>query len=171
MRRIKLVGCGGSGKTVLARRLGEILGIQVVHLDSLFYDEDWQPCPPAEFIARQETVMKAESWLMDGNYVSTLPIRLAAADTVIFLDFGAARCLWSVLQRRWRFRSGQRREQGIFVRITWSFIKYVVGYRRHMAPRVRAAIAEHADPRTPVVVLRSRRATRRYCEQLAAAEG
>lgn len=35
MRRIVVVGCGGSGKTVLARRLGEILGIQAVHLQQL----------------------------------------------------------------------------------------------------------------------------------------
>jgi adenylate kinase family enzyme len=166
MRRIVVVGCGGSGKTVLARKLGEILKIPVVHLDALFYDEDWQPCPPTEFRARQEAAIKDDSWLMDGNYVSTLPIRLAAADTVIFLDFSAARCLWGVLQRQWRFQSGQRREQGIFVRITWPFIKYVLGYRRRMAPRVRAAIAAHADSSASVVVLRSRRAVRRYCEQI-----
>ena len=170
MRRIVVVGCGGSGKTVLARRLGEILGIPVVHLDALFYDEDWQPCPPAEFIARQEAAVEAESWLMDGNYVSTLPIRLAAADAVIFLDFSAIRCLWGVFQRRWRFRGGQRREQGIFVRVTWSFTKYVIGYRRQMAPRVRAAIAAHTGPNAQVVVLRSRQAARRYCEKLAESE-
>lgn len=170
MRRILVVGCGGSGKTVLARRLGEILDIPVVHLDALFYDENWQPCSTAEFIARQEAVVKTESWLMDGNYVSTLPIRLTAADAVIFLDFSAARCLWGVFQRRWRFRSGQLRNEGVFVRITWPFIKYVIGYRRHMAPRVHAAIAAHADPSAPVVVLRGRRDARRYCKKIAESE-
>jgi uridine kinase len=43
---VAIVGCGGSGKTVLARQLGDLLGVTVVHLDALYYDERWQPAPP-----------------------------------------------------------------------------------------------------------------------------
>jgi len=39
------VGCGGSGKTYLARQLGQILGVPVTHLDAVFYDDEWNELP------------------------------------------------------------------------------------------------------------------------------
>ena len=35
MRRIMIIGSGGAGKSTLARKLGQHLGIPVVHLDAL----------------------------------------------------------------------------------------------------------------------------------------
>jgi adenylate kinase family enzyme len=97
----------------------------------------------------------------DGNYASTLPIRLEAADTVIFLDIPGWACLWGIFQRRLRHGGGQHPATGVYDRITWGFIGYVVGYRKTMAPRVRALIADHAG-NAQVIVLRSRAAVRRY---------
>ncbi len=37
-RRIAVIGCGGSGKTHLARRLGALLNVPVIHLDAVYYD-------------------------------------------------------------------------------------------------------------------------------------
>lgn len=170
MRRVVVVGCGGSGKTVLARQMGESLGIPVVHLDALFYDEGWEPCGQAEFAARQERAVAAAAWVMDGNYASTLPIRLRAADAVVFLDLPAWQCLVGVAQRRLRYRGGQRRTDGVFDRISWSFVRYIVGYRRGMAPKVRALVEAHARPEAAVFVLRSRRAVRRFCDQVTIAQ-
>ncbi len=39
--RIAITGCGGSGKSRLARALGDTLRITPVHLDGLYYDRDW----------------------------------------------------------------------------------------------------------------------------------
>ena len=106
--------------------------------------------------------MATETWLIDGNYRSTLLIRLAAADTVVFLDVGAWRCLIGVLQRRARQHGGQDRGVGVFDRITWSFIKYILGFRRRMAPQVRILIDAHVQPGATVVVLRNRRGVTRF---------
>ena len=43
MERIAIVGCGGSGKSHLDRRLGARLGITPAHLDALYCDNDWKP--------------------------------------------------------------------------------------------------------------------------------
>lgn len=138
MRRVVVVGCGGAGKSVLAARLGQILDLQVTHLDAVHYDADWNALPPAEFAERQRDIVDGASWVVDGNYAATLPVRLARADTVIFLDLPARVCLAGIARRRLRPR-GERH------RITWTFLRYVVTYRRKMRPRVDRLIEEHAS--------------------------
>jgi adenylate kinase family enzyme len=162
--RIAIIGCGGSGKSRLARSLGTTLGITPVHLDGLYYNRDWKPLNKEQFAALQRDLVAEPRWIIDGNYASTLPIRLAAADTVIFLDLPAWACLWGIIQRRLRHGGGQHDAVGVYDRITWNFIGYVAGYRKKMAPRVRHLIAGHAQ----VVVLRSRHAAQRYLADVAA---
>lgn len=164
MDRIAIIGCGGSGKTVLARRLAAHLSLDVVNLDSLYYDDGWNPTPLEKFAAMQHELVAADRWLIEGNYASTLPIRLARADTVIFLDLPAWTCLWGIAQRRWRYRGGQHAD-GVYDRITWSFIRYILGYRRHMRPRVTALVAEHTS-HARFIRLTSRRQAAQFLHQL-----
>jgi adenylate kinase family enzyme len=162
--RVAIIGCGGSGKSHLARQLGSRLATPVTHLDVVYYDSEWNTLPPEEFALIQKGLATQPRWIIDGNYASTLPIRLAAADTVIFLDFPAHTCLWGIIQRRlWQvgFRGGQHDAIGVYDRITWSFLRYIINYRRKMRPRVLRLCGQHAA-HADVVVLRSRRAVRRY---------
>jgi adenylate kinase family enzyme len=165
--RIAVIGCGGSGKSHLARELGALLFITPVHLDGLYYDRDWEPLDQRRFAALQRHLVRAPRWIIDGNYASTLPIRLEAADTVVFLDLPAWACLWGIAQRRLRHGGGQHDAIGVYDRITWNFIGYIVSYRRQMAPRVRQLVVSHAA-HVQVVVLRNRRAVRRYLAYVTA---
>lgn len=161
MDRVAIIGCGGGGKSWLARELGVMLGIRPVHMDGMYYDQDWQPLAKEPFAALQRELVAAPRWVIDGNYASTLPIRLEVADTVIFLDLPAWACLWGITQRRLRHHGGQHAATGVYDRVTWDFIRYIASYRRQMAPRVRELISSHADD-AQVVVLRSRRGVRRF---------
>jgi hypothetical protein len=67
-----------------------------------------------------------------------------------------------------RHRGGQHEAIGVYDRITWGFIRYILGYRQKMAPRIRALMASHAG-NAQVTVLRSRAAVRRYLVGPAAA--
>jgi adenylate kinase family enzyme len=86
MRRIVVIGPLAAGKSTLALKLGRLLQIPVHHLDWLYWGDTWTPTPPAEWQALLDRIVAGESWIIDGNFTSSLPQRLAAADTVIYLD-------------------------------------------------------------------------------------
>ena len=53
VNRIAIIGCGGSGKSHLARQLGTALAIPVAHLDALYYDSEWNALPADRFAELQ----------------------------------------------------------------------------------------------------------------------
>ncbi|MEU7842665.1 topology modulation protein [Micromonospora sp. NPDC049114] len=165
MDRIAIIGCGGSGKSTVARQLARILDVPLTHLDATYYDEHWKPLPQDEFAAQQEKLVAGERWIIEGNYAGTLPIRLAAADTVIFLDLPATTCLWGIAQRRWRYRGGQHHQDGVYDRITWNFVRYILSYRRTMRPRVQHLLREHG-PHIRLITLTSRRQAARLINRV-----
>jgi adenylate kinase family enzyme len=164
MGRVLVLGSGGAGKTVLARQLSSVLAIPVVHLDALYYDADWTPRDPEEFAEAQRQALVPAKVIIDGNYATSLPLRLAAADTVILLDLPARTCLAGILRRRWRYHGGQHAD-GVFDRLSVGFIRYVIDYRRRSLPRVLDLIAHHA-PTAQVFRLASRREVARFLQGL-----
>jgi hypothetical protein len=53
-----------------------------------------------KFEARQRDLVAGARWVIDGNYNSTLHVRLEAADTVIFMDLPTRSCLRGTLIHR-----------------------------------------------------------------------
>jgi adenylate kinase family enzyme len=101
MKRVVIIGRGASGKSTLARRLGEITGLPVVELDKVFWRPGLVSTPRDEWIVVQEMLVAKEGWIMDGDLgrFDVVQARLCAADTVIFLDFPFVRCAWRAIRR------------------------------------------------------------------------
>ena len=100
MERIIIIGCGGAGKSTLARKLGEKMGIPVVHLDQIWWSlGHWQHLEREEFDRRLMEEVEKPRWILDGNFNRTLKVRLEKCDTVIYLDFSRMACLRSWIGR------------------------------------------------------------------------
>jgi adenylate kinase family enzyme len=156
MRRVVILGRGGAGKSVLARQLSELTGIPAIELDDLFWQPGPTPTPAEVWVARHRDVVAGERWIIDGDlgpYDAGLASRLAAADTIIVLDFGLLRCAWRTLRRG--------RERAEYWRWVWT-------YRRRSLPRLRTAIAAHL-PRAQVHVLCDPSMVRRFLANVRAA--
>ena len=77
---------------------------------------------------------------------STLPQRLARADTVILMMLPLWLCVWRALWRLVQFRGGRQRPDmapGCEERIDFEFLAYIWNYRRQTLPKLEAAFAAH----------------------------
>jgi adenylate kinase family enzyme len=86
MRRVLVIGSGGSGKSTVAAQLGELLELEVNHLDKFYWNPGWVETAPDEWIKTVTELVNRDSWIIDGNYSGTLELRLRQCDTIVFLD-------------------------------------------------------------------------------------
>lgn len=99
MKKIVIIGSSGSGKSTLSRALSTKLNLPVVHLDKLFWKPNWVESSKEEFDKRLEIELQQPSWIMDGNFDRTMPIRIEKCDTLIYLDYPRMLCLFSAIKR------------------------------------------------------------------------
>lgn len=138
MKRIMLIGSGGAGKSTLARRLGENLHIEVIHLDTLMWRPGWQFVEKVEQIQIQRKLVQKDEWIIDGNYSSTFDIRLDRADTIIFLNYSRYLCLYRALKRMVHYRNKTRPDMvdGNDERLDVNFLKWIWNYPNKIKPKV-----------------------------------
>ena len=119
---------------------------------------------PEEWRRTHEEMIDREQWVIDGMKLGVLQARLAAADTVIFLDVSRWACLWGVLQRRLRYRGQMMRPDiGVCDRINAEFIRWIWSFRKTARLRI---IELLEDPPSDIVVLRSRDQVRAFVSLL-----
>ncbi len=151
MKRVIVIGCPGSGKSVLSRELHRRTGLPLYHLDNLYWNADKTTVPGDIFRAALAKILERDAWIIDGNYGSTMAMRMAACDTVVFLDYPSDVCIAGI-----RSRIGVARED-----IPWveteedpEFLAFVEQYREESRPKVCALLEQYADKQ--IIVLKSR---------------
>lgn len=150
MKKIVIIGSGGAGKSTLAIQLGEILNIPVLHLDKLYWQAGWIEPSSDDWERRVEELLKAESWVMDGNFGGTMEMRLAACDTAIFMDFPRMICLYRVIKRRLKYRNTNRPDmtEGCNEKIDLEFLDWVWNYRKIKKPKVEKILQKFESEKT-----------------------
>ena len=104
-KKVIVLGNNGSGKSYFSKKLAEKTKLPLIHLDLIYWQKNWEhPCRE-EWINIQKNLLKNDSWIIDGMYISTFEMRFKKAEVVYFLDIDNDLCLESVKQREHEKRS------------------------------------------------------------------
>lgn len=157
MKKVIVIGCPGSGKSTFARDLREKTGLPLYHLDMLYWNADRTTAEKAVFRARLDEVLGKDEWIIDGNYGSTMESRLAACDTVFFLDYPTEVCLEGIRARRGKARSDM---PWVETEEDEEFTEFIKSYNSESRPQVLALLEKYGDK--SICIFKSRAEADRY---------
>ena len=151
MKKVIVIGCPGSGKSTVSRTLHNKTGIPLYHLDMMYWNADKTTVEKRVFLELLSAVLKKDEWIIDGNYGSTMELRMAACDTVIFLDYPLDICLDGIRARRGKPRSDM---PWIETEEDAEFIEFIKNYNEQQKPKVMELLKKYSDKN--IIILESR---------------
>lgn len=99
MKKVIVIGCPGAGKSTFSRKLAAKTSLPIHYLDMIWHRQDKSNIGREALIIELNKIIKGDEWIIDGNYLGTLPLRLQHCDTVIFLDLPIDVCLSGARER------------------------------------------------------------------------
>ena len=164
MRKVIIIGCPGSGKSTFARALHERTGLPLYHLDMLYWNADRTVVPREIFRERLHEVLRQEAWIIDGNYSSTMELRMAACDTVFFLDYPVEVCLDGVAARRGQSRADMPWIEPANGEPDEEFLEFIRGFERDSRPGILEMLEKYGDK--DIVVFHNREEAQAFLEPI-----
>ena len=151
MDKVLVIGCPGSGKSTFSRKLHVLTGLPLFHLDMMYWNADKTIVDKPVFRARLAEAIQKDEWIIDGNYNSTLELRMQACDTVIFLDYPVEVCLSGVKERAGKPRSDMpwfETEEDA------EFTEFIKRYNSESRPNVMALLEKYRNKK--IYIFRTR---------------
>lgn len=133
MEKVIIIGCPGAGKSTFARKLKEKTGLPLFYLDMIWHKPDGTNISRDEFDGKIKEIMKKEQWILDGNYIRTLEMRLKECDTVFLLDYPLELCLEGASSRIGKERPDM---PWIESELDLEFRQFIVDFPRESLPKI-----------------------------------
>ena len=144
MKKVIVIGCPGSGKSTFAKALHEKTGLPLFHLDMMYWNADRTIVEKPVFRQRLSDAMAGTEWIIDGNYGSTMELRMQACDTIFFLDYSVEVCLEGVKARCGKARSDMPWVETEEEEDT-EFLEFIRSYNTESKPVVLELLKKYAD--------------------------
>ena len=133
MKKVIVIGSPGAGKSTFARKLRDKTGLPLFYLDMIWHKPDKTNITRENFDKELEKIFKKDAWIIDGNYLRTLEMRLKMCDTVFFLDYPLEVCLEGASSR-----IGTEREDLPWEEMEFDeeFRQYIVDFPKEKLPQM-----------------------------------
>ena len=138
-KRILVIGCPGCGKSTFAKKLSQLTGLPLFYLDLLYHRTDRTTLSRELFDRELEAILQKDSWIIDGNYSRTLPVRLERCDTVFFFDLPTQLCIAGAMNR-----IGKKREDMPWIEEEFdpAFRQYILDFAKDQTPLIYCLLEE-----------------------------
>lgn len=166
MSKILILGNSGSGKSTFTKKLANKLNIDYLHLDTIIYKHSWTN-PEFEAMEQkiQDYILKP-SWIIDGNFLNKATSRFTECDTIYFLDINRFVCLFSVINRYFKFKGKKRDSRSDLCdeKLTKDYLKWVFsGFYKTSRKRIYDFIKQ--NPNKKVIIFNSRRQINKFIKE------
>ena len=152
MKKVIVIGCPGAGKSTFARKLSAKTGLPLYYLDMIWHLPDRTTLSREEFATRLEMITSGKKWIIDGNYLHTMPFRLQNCDTVFFFDLPTDVCLAGAEER-----IGKEREDMPWTeeRLDEEFRQWIMDFPIQQLPVINALLSEYKE-KVKIIVFHTR---------------
>ncbi len=161
MNKAIVIGCPGSGKSTFSRALQKLTGLPLYHLDLLKWNSDKTTVSKEIFLERLQNIIVLDSWIIDGNYGSSIELRLKECDTVFFLDYPVEICIEGVKQRQGKPRPDM---PWIETEDDEDFFEFIRNYNSQSKPKVLELLKKYSEKY--IVIFKSREEANEYLNQM-----
>jgi adenylate kinase family enzyme len=169
MTRIAIIGNAGGGKSTVARKLRDSLGLPLHSVDQLQWRPKWQPVSEGEFTEAHTRLLAQPRWIIDGwGDFSSIEERFGRADAIVLIDYSLQRHYWWAIKRQIMclFRSRPDGPAGCpMLPMTWPLLKMIWTVNRYAMPRLRSLVYAARDE-TSVFHVRTLADLRRFYREV-----
>ena len=152
MKKAIILGPSGSGKSTFSVMLHNATGLPLYHLDNIWWNADKTHISRPEFDLKLNDLLSRDSWIIDGDYSRTYEPRIAACDTVFFLDFDINICMEGLTQRLGKPRPDM---PWIDYELDLDLVKLVYKYETENKPVLLSLFKKYPEKR--VIVFKTRK--------------
>ena len=163
MFKVIVIGSPGAGKSTFARKLRDLTGLPLYYLDMLWHRPDQTNISREAFDKRLGEMLKADKWIIDGNYLRTLEMRLRECDTVFLMDYPLEVCILGA-----QSRIGKKREDLPWVESEFDeeFKQWIIDFPKSQLPRIYELLSQYRES-SNIIIFRSRKEAEEYLEGMA----
>lgn len=167
MQKVMVIGSPGAGKSTFARELRDLTRLPLFYLDMIWHRPDGTNISRETFDKRLEEIIGKDRWILDGNYLRTMEMRMQACDTVFFLDYPLEVCLEGA-----KARIGKQREDLPWVEKEFDeeFRQWILNFPKEQLPQM-YELTEKYQKNKQIVIFRTRQEAERYLHGLDARVG
>lgn len=137
-KKVIVIGCPGAGKSTFSKKLHAVTNIDLYHLDALYWNDDCTHITREELIKKQKEIFTHHSFIIDGNFKSTMEMRIKEAEVVFLFDLPTDICIQGAKNRR-----GHKPEMPCQLPSNDDLIEFIKSFNIDVMPRIQYMLNEY----------------------------